>query len=71
MSLNPSRRNPPAVQSEIPTYRIDEQQVEDAWQAYAALQKAACANPGLTENAYFIALQDTAYARFLLNFEAL
>lgn len=55
----------------IPTYKIDAQEVEDAWQAYAALQRAAAEVPGLLENSYFLALQDTAYARFLMNFEAL
>jgi hypothetical protein len=55
----------------VPTYKISTQQVEDAWQAYRALQIAAAGNPSLLENSYFIALQDTAYARFLLNFEAL
>lgn len=55
----------------VPLYRIDAQEVEDAYQAFAALRRAAQAEPQLIENKYFRALQDTAYARFLLNFEAL
>ena len=54
-----------------PTYKIDSQQVEDAYQAFAALRKASQANPALLENEYFKALQDTAYSRFFLTFEAL
>jgi hypothetical protein len=59
------------VGSAVPIYRIDEQEVEASWQAYRATQLAVCQNPGLLENKYFLALQDTAYARFLMNFEAL
>lgn len=55
----------------VPVYRIDAQQVEDAWQAYRALQLAAQTNPALLANDYFLALQDTAFARFMMNFEAL
>jgi len=45
--------------------------VEDAWQAYASTQLSARQNPALTENAYFCAIQDAAYARFVLTFDAL
>ncbi len=55
----------------VKVYRIDEAQVEDAYQAFSALRRLACAEPGLTSNPFFTALQDTAYARFLSNFEAL
>jgi hypothetical protein len=55
----------------VPVYQIDAQTVEDAYQAFAVLRRAAQAEPALIENPYFVALQDTAYARFLLNFEAL
>lgn len=55
----------------VPTYRIDAQQVEDAYRAFAATKKAIQADPSLLENEYFKALQDTAYARFLAVFEAL
>jgi hypothetical protein len=55
----------------VPTYVINSQEVEEAWQAYRALQLAAASDPALLENRYFTALQDTAYARFLLLFEAL
>lgn len=66
------RANKPRRDSaQVPTYKINSGQVEDAWQAYTALQRAACDRPDLLENAYFIALQDTAYARFLMTFEAL
>jgi hypothetical protein len=57
--------------SVVPTFKINSQEVEDAWQAYRATQLAACQNPALIENKYFLAIQDTAYARFLLNFEAM
>ena len=51
--------------------RITSAVVEDAWQAYAAMQRAARDMPALTENAFFLALQDTAFARFILMFEAM
>ena len=51
--------------------KIDAQQVEDAWQAYAATHRAARERPALLANEYFLAIQDTAYARFLLTFEAM
>lgn len=57
--------------SSIPTHRINSQEVEDAWQAYRALQLAAAGDTALIENRYFRALQDTAYSRFLMNFEAM
>lgn len=65
MSLTPDRRNPPAVQ-----YHIPEDEADEAYEAYAALRRAACEQPMLTANKYFLALQDTAHARFLLTFEA-
>ncbi|MCW1431380.1 hypothetical protein [Novosphingobium sp. JCM 18896] len=55
----------------VPTYVIEEDEVDASFQAFAALRRAAQAEPSLVENKYFKALQDTAYARFLLNFEAL
>jgi hypothetical protein len=55
----------------IPVYQIDAAEVEAAYGAFAALRKAVRRDPALLENAYFEALQDTAYARFLLLFEAL
>lgn len=54
-----------------PTYLIDSETVNEAYEAFAALRKAACENPALINNRYFTALQDTAYARFLAVFEAL
>lgn len=45
--------------------------VDDAYKAYAAMRRIAQAEPHLASNDYFTALQDTAYARFLLTFEAL
>lgn len=55
----------------IPTYRINHAEVDEAYEAYRATQMAVQSDPSLIENKYFKALQDTAYARFLLNFEAL
>lgn len=54
-----------------PETKITSAQVEDAWQAYRAMQRLASGDPKLRDNAYFKALQETAYARFLLNLEAL
>jgi len=56
---------------QIPTFRIDEAQVDRAYEAFSVLRQAACERPGLVENEYFTALQDTAFARFLAVFEAL
>lgn len=39
---------------------------QDAYAAYAALQLAQRADPALADNAYFQALLDSAYARFLI-----
>lgn len=55
----------------VRAYQFDETEAELAFQAFAVLRKAAQAEPSLIDNPYFTALQDTAYARFLLNFEAL
>lgn len=55
----------------VPTFLIDADEVEQAYQAFNAMRRLAQSEPGLIENRYFCALQDTAYARFLLNFEAL
>lgn len=54
----------------VPTYRVNTREANEAWEAYRALQLAACDNTALLENKYFRALQDTAYARFLMNYEA-
>lgn len=51
--------------------QITSQDVDDAYRAFEALRHAAQSEPSLIENEYFKALQDTAYARFLLNLEAL
>ncbi len=42
---------------------------QDAFIAYAALQGAQRADPALADNAYFQALLDSAYARFLILYE--
>lgn len=42
----------------------------DAWEAYNTIQMVAVLNPSLMRNEYFVALRDSAYARFLLAFEA-
>ena len=66
------RQNIPGMRpGQVPTYAIDSAEVERAYQAFAALRRAAQAEPHLAENEYFTALQDTAYARFLINFEAM
>jgi hypothetical protein len=44
---------------------------QDAFAAYAALQMAQRADPALSDNAYFQALLDSAYARFLILYEKL
>lgn len=51
--------------------KVTSSQVDDAWKAFAATQKAMRDNPALAKNEYFKALQDTAYARFLLAFDAM
>lgn len=55
----------------VPIYKIDSEVVENAWQAFRALQLAVADKPELARNPYFSALMDTAYSRFLLAFEAL
>lgn len=45
-------------------------QCNDAFQAYAALRRAALDHPALLTNPYFTALMDTAHARFLALFSA-
>ncbi len=57
--------------AEFPTYALDEDEVNEAFEAFAALRRLAQSEPHLISNRYFCAVQDTAYARFLLNFEAL
>lgn len=61
--------NKPAA--DFPIYGIDEAEVNEAFEAFAALRRLAQAEPHLIQNKYFCAVQDTAYARFLMNFEAL
>lgn len=46
-------------------------EAEEAYHAFAALRRAVQDQPSLTLNKYFLALQDTAYARFLMAFEAI
>lgn len=69
MSKQSPRRNPPANQP-IPVIRFDHAEADKAFEAFAELRKLAQAKPHLLDNSYFTALQDTAYARFFLNFEA-
>ena len=54
-----------------PVFLMNEDEVNEAFEAFAAMRRLAQTEPGLIENKYFRALQDTAYARFLMNFEAL
>lgn len=71
MARKSNRRIASANQPVIPVYGIDCDTVDQAFEAFAALRRAAQLEPGLIENPYFTALQDTAYARFMLTFEAL
>lgn len=50
---------------------VTSDQVNDAWLAFAASQRMAAVQPELTQNEYFKAMQDAAYARFVLLLEAL
>ena len=61
------RRRPPM------DYDLTERMVDcnAAFEAYAALRREADYDPCLLDNPYFTALQDTAYARFLMLWEAL
>lgn len=54
----------------VPVYTVDLTEADEAFAAYAAVRDAVRRDPGLLDNKYFCALQDTAYARFLMNFEA-
>lgn len=64
--------NPPGGGAQpIPIIAFPEAEVDLAFEAFAALRKAAQADPALVENKYFRALQDTAYARFYMMFEVL
>jgi hypothetical protein len=45
-------------------------QCNDAFQAYAALRRAALDDTALLTNPYYTALVDTAHARFLALFSA-
>lgn len=55
----------------VPVYQINEAQVNDAYAAYCALCSLVSTQPDLAENEYFLALKDTAFARFLTTYEAL
>lgn len=70
MTMANPRRNPPAVQSNFPTFTVDYDAADQAYFAFSALRRMAQAEPMLASNPYFCALQDTAYARFLGMFEA-
>lgn len=54
---------------QLPVYLFDEEQVNQAWKAYRATQLACMSDPSLLTNPYHMAIQDTAYARFLALFE--
>lgn len=55
----------------VPVTLFNPDEAEDAFRAFSALRRAAQSEPALLDNKYFRAFQDTAYARFLLNFEAM
>lgn len=50
---------------------VTSQDVENAYQAFAALQRLARDDANLAGNVYFKAVKDTAFARFILVYEAL
>ncbi len=50
---------------------VSSTKAEMAFQAHAALSKLAARQPDLLQNEYFVALLDTAAARFRKLFEAL
>ena len=50
---------------------ITSAEVEEAWQAFQALQMLTRERPEFLQNEYFMALHDTAFARFMLTFEAM
>lgn len=66
-----ARKPPTPARGDSQYIPVTDDQVDSAWRAYSALQRAASAEPALIQNDYFTALQDTAYARFLAAFEAL
>lgn len=70
MTSVPARRNPPAVQA-VPTYTVNEAEAEAAFEAVCAVSGAMKAKPELRQNPYYMALLDTAYARFQARFELL
>ncbi len=56
----------PATGELQPDSGITDGMIEQAFEAYQVTQLAARDNPGLTDNPYFCAIQDSAYARFAL-----
>lgn len=66
-----TRITPPIRPVQVPVYKIDAAEVEAAWLAFATIKRAISDDPKLIQNPYFMALHDTAYARFALNFEAM
>lgn len=62
---------PDTPSGDSPQPGITSQDVEDAYQAFAALQKVMRDAPELARNEYFVAVQDAAFARFVLAYEAL
>ena len=58
-------------QSEIAGESFGVEATDQAYDAMVALHMAAAVQPELNNNPYFTALLDTAFARFLLNFENL
>lgn len=66
-----SNNNPHPRLQHIPTYGVQLSRANAAFDAMRALDRAWKEQPELLENEYFTALRDTAYARFLAEFEAL
>lgn len=49
---------------------INETEVNEAYEAFAAMRRLACAEPHLADNKFYKACQDAAAARFLVRYKA-
>ena len=63
MSLNPSRRNPPANQ--VPVYRFDEARAAYAYEAHTALLDQERRYPDLRENPVWQLIRADTYEQFV------
>ena len=58
-----------AVSAPTPSIALEE--VEAAFEAYAAICETAAGNPQLLSNDFFMAARDGAFARFMTRFNAM